>query len=381
MPAEHQRAEMAAEHQRAEMAAEHQRQLLVAQNQQRAVEEELAAREIQALRAQLEEQRIAALSEARAQAQSLQASAAIERDARQLLAGLRAEKDTEWQAKYEQLARMYSVVAAERDTALAERDHLAIQLEDARNREESTRRLHCSVMARRANKRLLEACMQSFWSMVLTAKRLRRAGMQRRIRLKSAGFWTWYYATQRDRMLHRLEKRCERRSLRERWQAWVSVSRRGALIRHDEDWEARMGAVHTHMAGELLRRRFHKVLLACLWTWRRKSTLTRLLGRHLRRTEAARFSQMLCQWRVQAGRWKRRKLASIQCLWIPKARVLLCWREAVRTERALRHIGGLIAASRMHRLLSISLKEWARFIMLQRRRRRKYIVILLTLAE
>eukprot|EP01046_Picozoa_sp_COSAG06_P108550 COSAG06_NODE_54962_length_292_cov_0.606218_1_plen_97_part_11 len=94
-------------------------------------------------------------------------------------------------------------------------------------------------------------CMQSLWSMVVTAKRLRRAAVQRRVRLKSASFWGWFRATQQGRMLHRLQQRCERRFLRMRWQAWLSISRRGALTRRDEDWQARMGALHPHMAREV----------------------------------------------------------------------------------------------------------------------------------
>lgn len=359
------------EQQRASMAAEHHRQLMLAQKQQRAVEEELAAREIQSLHTQLEEQRIAAQAQARAQAQSLQTSAEVERDARQLLVGLRAEKDTQWQSKYEELARMYTVAATERDTALAERDCLARQLEDAHTREESTRCVLGSMMSRRVNTRLLELTMQSLWSTVVSARRLRRAAVRRSSWRKSVCFWGWYRATQQSRLAFNLQRRSERHFLRVQWHAWITRSRRETVKRHDEDWHVRMTALHENMVGHLVRRRHCEAVTACFLSWRRKSTLTWLLQRHLARTQAAMISRVIHEWLEQARRWKHRKLVSMQCMWMPTARVLQRWREAVATQKLLRHTGGLIADGRVRRALTNNLKAWAHVTMLRRRRRRK----------
>lgn len=83
------------------------------------------------------------------------------------------------------------------------------------------------------------------------------------------------------------------------------------------------------------------------------------------------ISQVIREWLGQARRWKRRKLVSMQCLWMPTARVLQRWREVVVTQKLLRHTGGLVANGHAHRALTNSLKAWAQATMLRRRRRRK----------
>lgn len=363
------------ERQRAAITAEHHRQLMVAQQQHRAVEEELAVRQIQELRVQLEDQRLAPLTKPHPPTQGLEASVALERDARQLLAGLRAEKDMQWQEKCEELTKMYTAAAAERDTALAERNHLDRQLKDAHSREASTRCVIVRTMTRRANRRLLETSMQLLWSQVIAARLLRGAVARRTSRVKSFSFWGLYWASQRGKALHRLHERCKRRFLRTCWQVWFSLSRRESAQRHNEDWHTRMVALHETVVGELVRKRLREVLESRFWGWRRETTLNRLLLRYLVRTAMARINQTMWEWRAQVGRRKRHKSAILQCLRLRQIRVLKQWHDMAATRNSIRQIGGVIAQSRTRRAQINSLNHWKTVRLQQQQHRHKYDVI------
>lgn len=355
------------EQERAEVAAERHRQHIAVQKQQQAAEEERAAREILTLRAQLEEQRVVALAEAHAQTQKEHTVAAVERDARQLLAGLRAEKDVEWQSKYQELSKLYNSASAERDVAVAERDALARQLEDAHNREASTRCVLGGMVGRRVDRRLMAAAIEALWSAVVKRRLLGRAERQQGHRRMHASFGGWRVASQCQQRAMLLRRRCGRHNVRSCWQVWESRLR----ARNQEDWHARLASLHTNMVGELLRQRYARHSELCFSTWKTRTILRRRLRRHLARTDTGRLSEGFRQWRESIRLWKRSQRVSMQMLRMPLARALRGWRQATVTKRTLRRISGTISDGYLRRVLSDCFLAWMRTTMLEKRHRRK----------